>query len=68
VCKLIVASAVLHNICVNKEIPLLEEDQQHCEERVIPQLAEERRQGNNVPETGRPAELARNQLLRNFEW
>jgi hypothetical protein len=36
VCRLIIASLVLHNICIAKEIPLTQEDEEYRDNFIIP--------------------------------
>jgi len=48
VCKLVVASIVLHNICIQKGIPLSPEDDHHLDFEVIPGLQEDER--GNLPQ------------------
>jgi len=61
VCKLIVASIVLHNFCIQKEIPLLEADDEFRNLILIPEYAAEHNYNNlTIPQA---AILARTRVI-----
>lgn len=65
-CKIIIAAATIHNICIKKQIPLTTEDEHHRDNLVIPNIEEERRGTGRTANQRRQAVHLRQELAEQF--
>lgn len=65
-CKIIIAAATIHNICIKKEIPLTAEDEHHRENLVIPNIRQEGRGTGRSANQRRQAVQLRQDLAEQF--